>query len=277
MKKKLLLFAALAFIVTAFLACGNDSIKKNSAFVTENMTDSLESQKGDLNYWSAITMDFPTKGNPQLVRSIQEWMADQAETSDSIDFASATDFMKDFNKRNEEYFKKSYEEDYGGDGDGDLSEERSINFSRCMEFEKIFEDDHFVTYLATEDVYLNGAHGSYFVKGATFRKSDGRRFGFDMLKDSACDSLENLISKKLEDSFEVASWKDLKECLILNDYEDKVPLPKNPPYLKGDTLMFVYQQYEIAAYAYGLPVAAIPLKDLKGMLSPSFVKTLNGQ
>ena len=85
------------------------------------------------------------------------------------------------------------------------------------------------------------------------------------------------ISKKLEDSFEVANWKDLKECLILNDYEDKVPLPKNPPYLKGDTLMFVYQQYEIAAYAYGLPVAAIPLKDLKGMLSPSFVKTLNGQ
>jgi hypothetical protein len=38
--------------------------------------------------------------------------------------------------------------------------------------------------------------------------------------------------------------------------------------------MFVYQQYEIAAYAYGLPEAAIPLKDLKGLLSPSFAKEM---
>ena len=91
MKQKLLLFAVLAFIASAFFACGNDSMKKDSAFVTESMTDSVESQIGGLNYWSAITMDFPTKGNPQLVRSIREWMAEQAESSDSVDFASAAD------------------------------------------------------------------------------------------------------------------------------------------------------------------------------------------
>lgn len=277
MKKKLLFFAALASIATVFIACGNDSMKINSPFVTESMTDSVESQKGNLNYWSAITMDFPTKGNPQLVRSIQEWMADQAESSDSVDFASATDFMKDFNRRNVEYFKKSYEEEYGGDSNEDMPEDRNVNFSRCMEFEKIFEDDYFVTYLATEDVYQNGAHGLYFVKGATFRKSDGRRFGFDMLKDSSRDSIATLITKNLEGNFNAKNFEELKENLMLDEYESQVPLPRNPPYLKSDTLMFVYQQYEIAAYAYGLPVAAIPLKDLKGLLSPSFVKTLNGQ
>ena len=273
MKQKLLLFAALAFIASAFFACGNDSMKNDSAFVTESMTDSVESQIGGLNYWSAITMDFPTKGNPQLVRSIREWMADRAETSDSVDFASATDFMKDFNRRNEEYFKKSYEEDYGGD-DEDIPEDRNVNFSRCMEFEKIFEDDYFVTYLATEDVYLNGAHGLYFVKGATFRKSDGRRFGFDMLKDSSRDSIATLITKNLEGNFNAKNFEELKENLMLDEYESQVPLPRNPPYLKSDTLMFVYQQYEIAAYAYGLPEAAIPLKDLKGLLSPSFAKEI---
>lgn len=270
MKQKLLLFAALAFIASAFFACGNEPIKKDSAFVTESMTDSVESQIGGLSYWSAITMDFPTKGNPQLVRSIREWMAEQAESSDSVDFASATDFMKDFNRSNEIIFKKTFGEDIIGDGD--VPEDLSINFSRSMEFEKIFENDHFVTYLSKEDIYLGGAHGSYFVKGVTFRKSDGRRFGYDMLKGSSRDSIAALVTKNLERYFGASNFEELKENLMLDEYVSQVPLPNNPPFLKGDTLMFVYQQYEIAAYAYGLPEAAIPLKDLKGLLSPSFVK-----
>ena len=272
MKQKLLLFAALAFIASAFFACGNDSVKKDSAFVTESMTDSVESQIGGLNYWSAITMDFPTKGNPQLVRSIREWMAEQAESSDSVDFASAADLMKDFNRGNEKFFKKTFEEDYIGEGA--MPEDLNINFSRSMEFEKIFENDHFVTYLSKEDIYLGGAHGSYFVKGVTFRKSDGRRFGYDMLKGSSRASIATLITKNLEVYFEAKNIEELKENLMLDEYESQVPLPHNPPFLKGDTLMFVYQQYEIAAYAYGLPEAAIPLKDLKGLLSPSFAKEI---
>ena len=280
MKKKNVLLLAVAIVAMAFIACGNNSSSTSSkALTTEILTDSVESHKGGLHYFSAITMDFPSKGNPLLVSSILEWMADRAETSDSVDFTSATDFMKDFNKRNEAFFKETFLEDYMDEGatisDEDTPEGSGVNMSRDIVFEKVFEDDRFVTYTVKEDVYLNGAHGVYYHQGATFRKSDGRRFGFDMLKSSERDSILSLIMKNLENYFEVKSRKELKDCLALNEYEETVSLPQNPPYLIGDTLMFVYQQYEIAAYAYGLPEAAIPLKDLKGLLSPSFQRMLN--
>jgi len=225
-------------------------------------------------------MDYPMKGNPLLIRSIQEWMADRAEMSDSIDFTSTSDFMKDFNKRNADYFKKFYLEDFEEGtvlSDEETPEDSGARMSRSLEFEKTFEDNIFVTYLAKDEIYLNGAHGSFFLHGATFRKSDGRRFGFDMLKSSESDSICSLISKNMEAYYNVKSWNELKNYLSLDEYAEKVPMPQNPPYLKGDTLIFVYQQYEIASYASGMPEAAVPLKELKGLLSPTFVRTLNGK
>ena len=47
-----------------------------------------------------------------------------------------------------------------------------------------------------------------------------------------------------------------------------VPFPAWTPYPSEDGLVFTYQQYEIAAYAAGMPEFTIPFADLLQYLTP---------
>ena len=56
------------------------------------------------------------------------------------------------------------------------------------------------------------------------------------------------------------------EACLLDVQVYNIPLPKNPPYFTQDGLTFVYQQYEIAPYAAGMPTFSIPYDVAKGLL-----------
>ena len=48
-----------------------------------------------------------------------------------------------------------------------------------------------------------------------------------------------------------------------------IPLPAWTPYPDGDALTFVYQQYEIACYADGMPSFTLPLEEIDPYLTPA--------
>ena len=52
-----------------------------------------------------------------------------------------------------------------------------------------------------------------------------------------------------------------------NELEYGLPLPATVPAVKGDNMLFIYQQYEIAAYALGLPCVSLPLTAVKDCLT----------
>ena len=57
------------------------------------------------------------------------------------------------------------------------------------------------------------------------------------------------------------------DSLLWDSSSSEVPLPKTPPYLMENGVVVIYQQYEIAAYALGLPCVSLPLTAVKDCLT----------
>ena len=129
---------------------------------------------------------------------------------------------------------------------------------------KARETDKYVVFLSQDYVYLGGAHGGVIGRGGlTFEKQDGLLV--EKFLDPAClDAIQPLLRKGLTqyfaaDDFEVTP-EELDDYLFLET--GVIPFPAWTPYPDKDGLVFTYQQYEIAAYAAGMPNFTIPYDDL---------------
>lgn len=147
----------------------------------------------------------------------------------------------------------------------------AFQLSSDVKFTKVYETPQLVSFERDAYSFSGGAHGSHSVTGITFRKSDGRRFGTDMLINTAEGAFAELIKNGLKGYFsrngqKVATDDDLNNCLLgVHAYD--LPLPQFPPYLTQKGVTFVYQQYEIAPYAAGIPTFTIPYDKIKPYLS----------
>jgi hypothetical protein len=145
-------------------------------------------------------------------------------------------------------------------------------FYVICEMKKGTDARKYVTYLTTYSEYQGGAHGSSYGTGVTFEKSTGRRMGWDLLKDTDKREFHLLLKEGLRQYFqsmgmEVDTDEQLKEMLYTDDEIDNLPLPSCAPYLTEEGLVFSYQQYEIAAYAAGIPSFIIGYDRLKPYLT----------
>ncbi len=137
---------------------------------------------------------------------------------------------------------------------------------------KGYETDSLVTFHSQVAGYTGGAHGWAFVYGATFVKETGETLTWDIFRDTSDPAFKRLIvdglkdyvnSLKLENNGEVVTDQDLSQWLLWNDTNNNeniedISLPKCPPFFTDDGIEVIYQQYEIAPYALGLPQFTIP-------------------
>ena len=132
------------------------------------------------------------------------------------------------------------------------------------------ETDRYVVFLSQDYVYLGGAHGGVVGRGGlTFDKKDGSLV--EKMLDPAClDAVQPLLRKGLSQYFsdnemEVAP-EELDNILFLET--GVIPFPAWTPYPSEEGLVFTYQQYEIAAYAAGMPEFTVPYADILPYLTP---------
>lgn len=265
MNKKLflLLFSASCL---AFSACVNN-ITNEGELTVKNYRDSVANKVKDTGYEVIISIDYPETGNQALINGIREWIFDQTSCAPTTDINNCDSIVKEYVANNLDNIKEIATE---------LSEYGSAQgCSNDIDIKKTFEDDKFITYVNTSYSYMGGAHGSQTKNGVTFRKSDGKVYGYNMLNPTKEDEITKLIEKTLADNLGFDSVDKLKEVLFLPEYSTTVPMPVCDPYLDKDSMVFVYQQYEITPYVMGIPTARIALKDLKPYLSPSFAKYYN--
>lgn len=115
--------------------------------------------------------------------------------------------------------------------------------------------------------YAYGAHGSNFIYGVTYNRA-GERLTWDMFDNTKKDQLVSLIRKGLRTYFDVKTDEEVNQYLF---HPEKLGTPEKLPYIEGmadgDFVHITYQQYEIAAYAAGLPEAVIDLEELKPLLN----------
>ncbi len=216
-----------------------------------------------------INFQLPKDTNSVLSKRIREWVNEQISNSENIIYQGnlaegqrLTDFYG-------EAFKKELES---------TLEPPVFNGYRYTEISAYrgFENHKCITWLFTYSQYTGGAHGFVIIYGATFRKADGRRFGHDLLANNydATTKLTPMMLSGLCEYFEA------DQETVVHDYTDskitewQVALPKYGPWFTEGGVEFLYQQYEIAAYAAGMPSFTIPYAKMEGILSHAAAELL---
>ena len=257
----------------------SSSSQNDSTTMTEDVKDDgqkegkltykqVEQTKKDNSGEYKIVVDFPTGGNPILVNAIREYISESLGTSyagelDSNMQGSYDGDLSDGQKMVDYYFDLKYKEFKSGH---DMMAENMSGdvptFASETEIRYLYETDKFVTYEYKKYEDMGGAHGGTVITGMTFRKSDGRRVDWDLFTRS----MQDVIKKGLKKYFEANTDEEMEKFLSL-EHTYLLPLPANPPVFVKEGVSFTYQQYEIAAYAAGLPSFILPYDEAKALMN----------
>ena len=123
----------------------------------------------------------------------------------------------------------------------------------------------FLTIQYSGDGYTGGAHGYYYENYKVFDLKNNKNV---QLSDIVSDTKSSLWRQILMDNFlKNDSKKGQAKMIIVKD----IPLNNNF-YFDRKFLYFLYNQYEITAYAAGTVLIKIPLSDIKPLLKKEFIK-----
>lgn len=243
---------------------------KTDKTTTELKTDSITFKKTIRPFNYSITVDYPVSGNPALVRNIREWISESLDGTYQGELADTSALFAFYADK---YLKESTENE-DNDFIGYLLED-SIDCEQSFEFRLAWENESLVTYTMSNYYYGGGAHGGYIHLGATFRKSDGRHFGWDMIRKGT--DINDDLKEGLKKYFEVKTDDELMEELMLTEnWRDAscLPLPTTEPWIDGDGLHLIYQQYEICSYAQGMPSVDLSMDRTKEVVTETVKKEL---
>ncbi|MCR5245262.1 MAG: RsiV family protein [Bacteroidales bacterium] len=132
------------------------------------------------------------------------------------------------------------------------------------------ETERYVVFLSNDYVYQGGAHGGIIGQGGlTFDKEDGLLVE-EFLQPDCQEAIQPLLRKGLTQYFSgdgiTVTPEELDDFLLLET--GLIPLPAWTPFPSEEGLVFTYQQYEIAAYAAGMPNFSIPYEEILPFLTP---------
>ena len=195
-----------------------------------------------------LDVDFPESGNFFVVNNIREWMSEQ--------MGGTYEGRAEDGDRMMSHYKSSILADFQENIIPDMPPIPDISCYKDIKIKKLQETDRFVTFVYTQEGYSGGAHGWYTMTGQTFRKSDGRRIDYDIFRTESMDELTELVKDNIFTQY-FESDKEQFENLLTMENNDLFPLPVSAPIFREDGVEFVYQQYEIACYAAGLPACVI--------------------
>lgn len=261
--KNIFLASATAIIILS--ACNRQSTAHDTTADTNLATDTLKYEKKSEIFETTIIADYPTDNNSIVANSVREFISEELGGTYNGPLENGDSLIKTYG---EKIFSTNVEElkDYCGESTG-------TNFSTC-EIKKGDETKKYVTYIVSQSNYMGGAHGMYSDKGVTFRKTDGRRFGYSVMKSTQLTEFNELLKEGLRDYFseykgEPINDEELNEELIVCDDLENLPRPVCEPYITAKGVTFIYQPYEISYYAAGAPTFTVPYSKIKPFLMTS--------
>lgn len=226
--------------------------------------DSIAIEKNDTAIETSIRVDYPTGGPRELVDSIMKFIAEELHVAPEV-VKDREHLLGKAIETGRETLLENREEQLADMG----ADTPTYSFSYTIKVEA--DTEEYVTYTVGYYEYQGGAHGGYVLTGTTFYKADGHRLTWDSFKDTSSKAFQKILKEGLYDYFGEYSDKpmtdeELKDNLIAVDDINKIPRPQFAPYFVPRGMVFTYQQYEIAAYAAGLPSFIVPYKKISTFL-----------
>ena len=211
----------------------------------------------------------PTVKNAPLYKSVHEWINDYSggefAIKDSLDMKPTLEYyQRTWIKSSKEQLQQMEQVDYVTD------------YSLDCTFNVKAQTDKYLSLAMSTYRYEGGAHGSTVICQQTFRKSDGRLLGWgNIIKPESMYDFQEVLKKYVMKYLNVTTEEELKENLLNPDLVYGMLQPQTPPILTTEGLYFVFQQYEICAYAIGMPDGIIPYEEIKDMLTTSALGLLD--
>ena len=134
---------------------------------------------------------------------------------------------------------------------------------------KVHETDSYVVFDSQNYIYMGGAHGGIVGEGPmTFDKQSGMRIR-DFFEPGSASRMQDLLRRGMTEYFK-ERMEDAGTTLEthLQVADGQIPLPKWAPCPTADGLKLIYQQYEVAAYADGMPEFTLPYGEVAPFLLP---------
>lgn len=216
-----------------------DSVKvEDSLAINKNLTTSFNKQ----------LLVFPSIENKVILDSIYKEALVETKSYDKVSLQT------DLTKQMQTSFDKTKTD----------SKEWSPEFKQTWDdtsaMKVISRQDNVLTLLYSGSGYSGGAHGYYFESYKVFDLNKNVVINQnDILKNPKDPAWNKILNDHFTD-------KDQKEMLL----EDKI-LPNNNFYFDDKKITFVYNQYEITAYAAGVVYITINFSEIKNLLKPEFI------
>lgn len=235
--------------VLAFLMSCNKQVDASHEFTTKNITQA-DSTKVAL---VELTVDYP-QDDSMLSNAVREFINERLGGTYCGPLSNGDELLSYYVKEKLKWLE-------GMTGEAGELPPHGMQLYEHLYIKLLEETEKYVTYTVGINDYFGGAHGSHTFYGATFRKTDGRRFGQDMLRPQEnydrISEWHRLIKTGVRSYFKeqnnTLTDEQLKGILIGVDNVNMIPNPQYEPYLTKEGLNFVYQEYEIAPYAAGQP------------------------
>ena len=205
-----------------------------------------------------IDADFPDSGNFFVINNIREWMSEQLGGTYEGNMEDGAKML--------DHYKNVVLTDFKENIIPDMPRIEDMSCYKDVKIKKLYETDRYVSYLYTQEGFAGGAHGCYLMQGQTFRKSDGRRIDYDIFRAELMDELADLVKDNIFTQYFESNTEDMENLLTMEN-NDFFPLPQSAPIFREDGVEFVYQQYEIACYAAGMPACVISYDLLEPFLT----------
>lgn len=232
---------------------------------TAQWTDSVAIDKGS-NHSTAgvsISIEYPANGDQALTESISAWICEQLGDSTHAYLHDITGLVS---TTGTSILKQNEAEILDCIGD-DEEAGYCMPYTYECEGKVCYEDETYITLYIKSYQYTGGAHGGADFYAATFRKADGHRMDWDLMEGMSQKEIRQAIIKGLYTYFEVDNEPDLRDCLMIFtedgldidnlSLDEYLPLPQAAPYLTKEGVQIIYQQYEIACYAAGMPECTV--------------------
>lgn len=208
----------------------------------------------------ALTVEHPADTTSALSQAFMEYVSETLGGTYTGEYTSPKALIAHYHSGNYNNMKKEFDELK------DIREDH-VPLEWSDDFCKFAETDKYITFSYKSENYLGGAHGMHTFFGITIRKSDNRRMGWDILRSVYNENLQAAMRQGLKEYFEVKTDDELKQQFFKEEYAYNLPMPQCPPLFTEKGVMFVYNPYEIAPYAAGMPTFTIPYDKLKEFMT----------
>ncbi|MCQ4035027.1 RsiV family protein [Kaistella montana] len=263
--------AIFSVILLTFFSCtktekqvSESSTKSDSTKIVTNIftidsvkvDDSLKIDKNLTTAFKSKILVFPNISNKTLLDSVY------SATNIKLDTYTKDHLLQELQKKQNDFYENTKESlnDWKPDFKQTWDETSSM---------KLFSTQgNYMTIQYTGSGYTGGAHGYYNEIYKVFDVSNHKTIQISDLIINQDPKIWNriLMTNFLENDLE----KKQAEMLLVKE----IPLNRNF-YFDKDNLYFLYNQYEIAAYAAGPVLIKIPYTEIKPFLNPDFKAKMN--